>query len=102
MSSDRLIIFETLTPAAGSNSFSVTTGPWLTFLIFPSTPKSRRIFSKKSVLIKSSFLDCPLSFFEGNFNKSIDGNLNFNFFIFSCFSDLIKGKSSCIRFLISF
>ena len=27
MSSDRLIIFETLTPAAGSNSFRVTTGP---------------------------------------------------------------------------
>ena len=28
MSSDKLIIFETLTPAAGSNSFKVTTGPW--------------------------------------------------------------------------
>ena len=27
ISSDRLIIFETFTPAAGSNSFSVTTGP---------------------------------------------------------------------------
>jgi len=27
MSSERLIIFDTLTPAAGSNSFSVTTGP---------------------------------------------------------------------------
>ena len=27
MSSDRLIIFETLMPAAGSNSFKVTTGP---------------------------------------------------------------------------
>ena len=46
ISSERLIIFETLTPAAGSNSFKVTTGPWLTFLIFPLTPKSKRIFSK--------------------------------------------------------
>jgi hypothetical protein len=27
MSSDRLIILETLIPAAGSNSFNVTTGP---------------------------------------------------------------------------
>ena len=27
MSSDRLIILETLMPAAGSNSFKVTTGP---------------------------------------------------------------------------
>ena len=27
ISSDKLIILETLTPAAGSNSFSVTTGP---------------------------------------------------------------------------
>ena len=27
ISSDKLIIFETLTPAAGSNSLSVTTGP---------------------------------------------------------------------------
>ena len=31
ISSERLIIFETLIPAAGSNSFRVTTGPWLTF-----------------------------------------------------------------------
>jgi hypothetical protein len=31
MSSDKFIILETLTPAAGSNSLSVTTGPWLTF-----------------------------------------------------------------------
>ena len=27
ISSDRFIILETLTPAAGSNSFKVTTGP---------------------------------------------------------------------------
>ena len=48
ISSERFIIFETFTPAAGSNSFSVTTGPWLTFLIFPLTPKSISIFSKNS------------------------------------------------------
>ena len=46
ISSDKFITFETLIPAAGSNSFKVTTGPWLTFLILPSTPKSKRIFSK--------------------------------------------------------
>ena len=34
ISSDRFIILETFTPAAGSNSFNVTTGPWLTFFIF--------------------------------------------------------------------
>ena len=44
ISSERLMIFETLTPAEGSNSFKVTTGPWLTFLIAPLTPKSKRIF----------------------------------------------------------
>ena len=46
MSSERLMILETFTPAAGSNSFNVTTGPWLTFFISPLTPKSKRIFSK--------------------------------------------------------
>jgi len=51
ISSERLIIFDTLTPAAGSNSFSVTTGPWLTFFIFPLTPKSNKIFSKNSLSI---------------------------------------------------
>ena len=50
MSSERLITFETFTPAAGSNSFNVTTGPLLTFFIFPSTPKSKRIFSNDSEL----------------------------------------------------
>ena len=48
MSSERCIIFETLMPAAGSNSFKVTTGPLLTFFIFPFTPKSKRIFSRNS------------------------------------------------------
>ena len=51
ISSERLIIFDTLTPAAGSNSFSVTTGPWLTFFISPLTPKSNKIFSKNSLSI---------------------------------------------------
>ena len=44
ISSDKLIIFETLTPAAGSNSLSVTTGH--DFLISPLTPKSNKIFLK--------------------------------------------------------
>ena len=39
ISSDKFIILETFTPAAGSNSFKVTTGPELIFLILPSTPK---------------------------------------------------------------
>ena len=56
ISSERLIILETFTPAAGSNSFSVTTGPWLTFLILPSTPKSNKIFSKNSGLLFLLFL----------------------------------------------
>ena len=47
ISSDKFIIFETLTPAAGSNSFKVTTGPLLTFLILPLTPKSNNIFFGK-------------------------------------------------------
>ena len=34
MSSDKFIIFETFTPAAGSNSFNVTTGPLLIFFTF--------------------------------------------------------------------
>ena len=55
MSSERFIIFDTLIPAAGSNSFKVTTGPLLTFFIFPSTPKSKSIFSKISSSILFSF-----------------------------------------------
>ena len=46
ITSNKLMILDTLIPAAGSNSFKVTTGPWLTFVILPSTPKSKRIFSK--------------------------------------------------------
>jgi len=40
-----LIIFETLTPGAGSNSYKLTTGPLFIFFIFPSIPKSNNIFS---------------------------------------------------------
>ena len=65
ISSERFIIFETLTPAAGSNSLRVTTGPWLTFLIFPSTPKSKRIFSKKEGSLFSLLFEFSLSFFVG-------------------------------------
>ena len=50
ISSDRLIILDTLTPAAGSNSLNVTTGPWLTLLTLPLTPKSSKIFSRNSEL----------------------------------------------------
>ena len=85
MSSDRLIIFETFTPAAGSNSFKVTTGPWLTFLILPLTPKSNKIFSRNSGLWVSFLIEFSLSFLEVVFNKSSDGNLNFTLlsFLFS-------------------
>ena len=34
ISSDKLIIFETFTPGAGSNSYKLTTGPLLIFLFF--------------------------------------------------------------------
>ena len=67
ISSDRLIIFETLTPGAGSNSFKLTTGPLLIFFIFPSTPKSKRIFSKKSLSISFSLELFFLSALVGNF-----------------------------------
>ena len=77
ISSDKLIILETFTPAAGSNSFKVTTGPWLTFLILPFTPKSKSIFSKKLGSFASFLSEFSLSFFEGFFNKSKPGNLNF-------------------------
>ena len=44
-SSDKLIIFDTFTPGAGSNSYRLTTGPLLIFVILPSIPKSNNIFS---------------------------------------------------------
>ncbi len=85
ISSDKFIIFETLTPGAGSNSFNVTTGPLLIFFIFPSTPKSNRIFSKaaSSILLSERI---SLSLLVGFFKKSLDGNLNlyslFSLFLF--------------------
>jgi len=54
ISSAKLTIFETLIPEAGSNSFSVTTGPQLILLILPSTPKSSNIFSKNSEFLVNS------------------------------------------------
>ena len=69
ISSDRFIIFETFTPGAGSNSFNVTTGPLLIFFIFPSTPKSSKIFSRvASSILLSAMLS--LSFLVGFFKKS--------------------------------
>ena len=94
ISSDKFIIFETLTPAAGSNSFKVTTGPLLIFLIFPSTPKSNNIFSKKSSLISNSFLGLSTLFF-GSFSILSFGNLNV-IFLFLVFS--LKAKFSCVLF----
>ena len=91
MSSERLIILETLIPGAGSNSYKVTTGPWLIFLIFPSTPKSKKIFSRSSefACLLSEFLNFK-SFFEGFFKYSIGGNLNF--FVLKFFSTFLNGK----------
>ena len=100
ISSDRLIILDTLTPAAGSNSLRVTTGPWLTFLMFPFTPKSINILSKKSGSWVSFLSKLVLSFLLGNFNKSKLGNLNLILFS-NLLSLFMKGKSSWIRFLIS-
>ena len=96
ISSAKLIIFETFIPGAGSNSFKLTTGPWLIFIILPSTPKSKKIFSKKSLSILSSFELFFLSALVGNFKKSIDGSLNFTLAVFSL---LVKGKSSCTGLL---
>ena len=100
ISSDRFIIFETLTPAAGSNSLRVTTGPWLIFFILPLTPKSKSIFSKNSALWDSLLFLLFLSLFDGVFKRSKFGNLNLTLFS-KFFSALINGKSSWIRFLIS-
>ena len=46
ISSDKFIILETLTPAAGSNSLRVTTGPWLTFLYFHQHQNPKEFFLK--------------------------------------------------------
>ena len=99
ISSDKLIILETLTPGAGSNSFKVTTGPWLTFFIFPSTPKSSNIFSKKALSIFPLSCFC-LSFSFGKFNISIFGSLNFLISLFKLDFSL-KGKSSCMSLFLT-
>ena len=92
ISSERLIILETFTPGAGSNSYNVTTGPWLTFLTSPSTLKSSKIFSKffSSIL----FCDKFLSFFVGVFKKFKDGNLYVIFFLLGADKLLSKEKFS--------
>ncbi len=91
MSSERLIILETLIPGAGSNSYKVTTGPWLIFLIFPSTSKSKKIFSKSSGLVwPLSDLSSFKSFFKDFFKYSIGGNLNS--FVLKFFSTFSNGK----------
>ena len=101
ISSERFIILETFTPAAGSNSFKVTTGPWFTFLMLPFTPKSKRIFSKNSGSLFSYLLELSLSFLEGTLNKSVEGSENLILLVDWFFSVLIKGRSSWIKFLIS-
>ena len=63
-SSDKFIILETFTPGAGSNSYKLTTGPLLIALIFPSIPKSKRIFSINSPSGRFLFNSDALSFVE--------------------------------------
>ena len=75
ISSDKLIILDTFTPGAGSNSFNVTTGPLLILFIFPSTPKSNKIFSSVSSSTLNSD-EFSLSFFVGCFKNSNVGSLN--------------------------
>ena len=47
MSSDNAITRDDLMPGAGSNSYSVTTGPGWTWMTSPLTPKSRMTFSSR-------------------------------------------------------
>ena len=98
ISSAKLIIFETFIPEAGSNSFNVTTGPQLTLLILPSTPKSSNIFSKNSEFLVNSASLIFFLFFKSEFfsKKFRTGNLKllsiFLYFI-SLFEE--KGKNGC-------
>ena len=46
ISSDKLMIFETFTPGAGSNSYKVTTGPLLIFFILPEHQNLEVFFLK--------------------------------------------------------
>ena len=77
ISSDKLIILATFTPGAGSNSYRLTTGPLLIFVILPSIPKSSNIFSIK--FPSGLFLDWSKRLvLEGFFsNKSTEGSLKF-------------------------
>ena len=49
----------------------------------------------------SSSRDFCLSFFVGNFNKSIEGKINFDLVVLVSIVFLINGKSSCIGSLFS-
>ena len=97
------MILETFTPGAGSNSYKVTTGPLLIFLILPWTPKSRSIFSKKSgsIFLVPDFVIDKLLFFS---KREREGNLYLLVFVSEflilklkdcCFS-WPKYTSSCI------
>ena len=85
-SSDKLIILETFTPGAGSNSYKLTTGPSLIFVILPSIPKSNNIFSinfPSGLLLDLSNRLTLEGFFS---SKSTDGSLKFlksEYFIFA-------------------
>ena len=104
-SSAKFIIFETFTPGAGSNSYKLTTGPLLIALIFPSIPKSRRIFSMNSPSGRFLFNSDVLNLVELFSKYSIAGSLYFNFKLFVGFSVLIdspKEKDCCGLSIISF
>ena len=93
ISSARATILDTFIPDAGSNSYKVTTGPQLTLLILPSTPKSSKIFSKNSEFLVNSDSSIFFLFFKGIFfsKKFIVGNLKI-FLAVSTFFLLEKGK----------
>ena len=67
----------------------------------PFTPKSSKIFSKNSGSEGSVLFKIFLSFLFGYFNRSKLGNLNL-IFLSILSSALINGRSSWIRFYISY
>ena len=95
ISSDKLIIFETLIPGAGSNSYKLTTGPLLTFLIFPLIEKSNKIFSINSGL---GFLDVEPLIFCFFSSKLIKGSL----YSFVCFSGKFLNEKVCCLVSVGF
>ena len=98
ISSDKFTILETFIPEAGSNSFKVTTGPQLTLLILPSTPKSSKIFSKKSEFFFNSKSLIFFLFFKSGFfsKKFIIGNLKLlSFFLYLTSFLTENGKIGC-------